>query len=151
MNFNLHQTFYLFLKFLFFMCKLNKQGDNIQPWRTPFAIWNQSVVPCPVINPQFSSEAVTLLSASPKSLFHSLTWMIDPDIVSIHFQTLFTSKGTYPTSQLKGRDRQGPWSKESEFWLFLLYQEPSSPMALVLLVSLHFCSISWLSKCKYYF
>ena len=29
-------------------CKLNKQGDNIQPWCTPFLIWNQSVVPCPV-------------------------------------------------------------------------------------------------------
>ena len=27
-------------------CKLNKQGDNIQPWHTPFPIWNQSVVPC---------------------------------------------------------------------------------------------------------
>ena len=27
---------------------LNKQGDNIQPWRTPFPIWNQSV-PCPVL------------------------------------------------------------------------------------------------------
>ena len=29
--------------------KLNKQGDNIQPWRSPFLIWNQSVVPCPVL------------------------------------------------------------------------------------------------------
>ena len=29
--------------------KLNKQGDNIQPWRTLFPIWNQSVVPCPVL------------------------------------------------------------------------------------------------------
>ena len=29
--------------------KLNKQGDNIQPWRTPFPIWNKSVVPCPVL------------------------------------------------------------------------------------------------------
>jgi len=29
--------------------KSNKQGDNIQPWRTPFPIWNQSVVPCPVL------------------------------------------------------------------------------------------------------
>ena len=28
--------------------KLNKQGDNIQPWHT-FPIWNQSVVPCPVL------------------------------------------------------------------------------------------------------
>ena len=29
--------------------KLNKQGDNIQPWHTPFPIWNQFVVPCPVL------------------------------------------------------------------------------------------------------
>ena len=29
--------------------ELNKQGDNMQPWLTPFPIWNQSVVPCPVI------------------------------------------------------------------------------------------------------
>ena len=29
--------------------KLNKQGDNIQPWHTPFPIWNQSVVPHPVL------------------------------------------------------------------------------------------------------
>ena len=30
--------------------KLNKQGDNIQSWRTPFPIWNQSVVPCAVLS-----------------------------------------------------------------------------------------------------
>ena len=29
-------------------CKLNKQGDNMQPWHTPFLIWNQSV-PWPVL------------------------------------------------------------------------------------------------------
>ena len=29
--------------------KLNKQGDNIQPWHTPFPIWNQSIVPCLVL------------------------------------------------------------------------------------------------------
>ena len=29
--------------------KLNKQSDNIQPWHTPFPIWNQSVVPCSVL------------------------------------------------------------------------------------------------------
>ena len=29
--------------------KLNKQGDNIQPWSTPFLIWNQSVFQCPVL------------------------------------------------------------------------------------------------------
>ena len=29
--------------------KLDKQGDDIQPWCTPFLIWNQSVVTCPVL------------------------------------------------------------------------------------------------------
>ena len=29
--------------------KLNKQGDNTQPWCTPFPIWNQPLVPCPVL------------------------------------------------------------------------------------------------------
>ena len=34
---------------MYYAYKLNKQGDNIQPWRTPLPIWNQSVVPCPVL------------------------------------------------------------------------------------------------------
>ena len=29
--------------------KLNKLSDNIQPWRTPFPVWNLSVVPCSVL------------------------------------------------------------------------------------------------------
>ena len=29
--------------------KLNERSDNIQPWHTSFPIWNQSVVPCPVL------------------------------------------------------------------------------------------------------
>ena len=29
--------------------KLNKQGDNIQPWRIPFPICKLPVVPCPVL------------------------------------------------------------------------------------------------------
>ena len=29
--------------------ELNKQVDNIQPCHTPFTIWNQAVVPCPVL------------------------------------------------------------------------------------------------------
>ena len=29
--------------------KLNKQGEHIQPWHTPFLSWNQSVVPCLVL------------------------------------------------------------------------------------------------------
>ena len=61
--------------------KLNKQGDNIQPWRTPFPIWNQSVVPCPVL-PVASWPAYRFLrrqarwSGVPISwrIFHSLLW-----------------------------------------------------------------------------
>ena len=30
--------------------KLNKLSDNIQPWHNHLPIWNQSVVPCPVLN-----------------------------------------------------------------------------------------------------
>ena len=29
--------------------KLNKQGDNTLPWCTPFPVWNQSFVPCPIL------------------------------------------------------------------------------------------------------
>ena len=35
------------------MYKLNKQGDSIQPWHTPFPIWSQSIVPCPVLTVAF--------------------------------------------------------------------------------------------------
>ena len=34
---------------MYFAYRLNRQGDYIQPWHTPFPIWNQSVVPCPVL------------------------------------------------------------------------------------------------------
>ena len=30
--------------------KLNKYGDNMQPWCTPFPIWNQSSIPCLVLS-----------------------------------------------------------------------------------------------------
>ena len=61
--------------------KLNKQGDNMQPWRTPFLIWNQSVVPCPVLTVaswpayRFLKRQVRW-SGIPISLriFHSLLW-----------------------------------------------------------------------------
>ena len=29
--------------------KLNKQGDNLQPYCTPFPVLNQSVVPCKIL------------------------------------------------------------------------------------------------------
>ena len=61
--------------------KLNKQGDNIQPWCTPFPICNQSVVPCPILivaywpKHRFLRRQVRW-SGIPISLrvFHSLLW-----------------------------------------------------------------------------
>ena len=61
--------------------KLNKQGDNIQPWHTPFPIWNQDVVPCPVLTVaswpayRFLKRQVRW-SGIPISfrIFHSLLW-----------------------------------------------------------------------------
>ena len=61
--------------------KLNKQGDNLQPWCTSFPIWNQSVVPCPVLTVaswpsyRFLRRQVRW-SGIPISwrIFHSLLW-----------------------------------------------------------------------------
>ena len=36
--------------------KLNKWSDNIQPCCTPFPVWNQSLVPCPVLTVASWSE-----------------------------------------------------------------------------------------------
>ena len=61
--------------------KLNKQGDSIQPWRTHFPLWKQSVVPCPVLTVacwpayKFLKRQVRW-SGIPISfrIFHSLLW-----------------------------------------------------------------------------
>ena len=61
--------------------KLNKQGDNIQPWRTSFPICNQSVVPCVVLTiaswPAYRFlRRLVRWSGIPTSwrIFHSLLW-----------------------------------------------------------------------------
>ena len=36
-------------RMMYSVYKLNKKGDNMQPWWIAFPIWNQSVVPCPVL------------------------------------------------------------------------------------------------------
>ena len=54
--------------------KLNKQGDNIQPWRTPFSIWNQSVVPCPVLTVP-SCPTYRFLKSQATNSKSPLTWI----------------------------------------------------------------------------
>ena len=68
--------------------KLNKQDDNIQPWCTPFPIWNQSVVPCLILTVAFRSAYRFLRRQVRWSSFLSLleffTVCCDP-----HSQSLF--------------------------------------------------------------
>ena len=61
--------------------KLNKQGDYIQAWHTPFPIWNQFVVPCPVLTVaswpayRFLRRQVRWSGISISlRIFHSLLW-----------------------------------------------------------------------------
>ena len=66
---------------MYYAHKLNKQGDNIQPWCTHFPIWNHSIVPCPVLTVA-SWPAYRFLkgqvrwSGIPISfrIFHNLLW-----------------------------------------------------------------------------
>ena len=65
--------------------KLNKQDDNIEPWCTPFPIWNQSIVPCPVLTITSWPSCGFLRrqvrwSGIPICLkiFHSLLWSTKP-------------------------------------------------------------------------
>ena len=59
--------------------KLNKQGDNIHPWHTPFTIWNQSVL-CPVLTVascpayRFFRRQVRWFGISNSSEFSTLLW-----------------------------------------------------------------------------
>ena len=61
--------------------ELNKQGDNTQLWCTPFPVWNQSVVPCPVLTVaswppyRFLRRQVSWSGISISwRIFHSLLW-----------------------------------------------------------------------------
>ena len=76
--------------------KLNKQSDNIQPWCTPFPIWNQSIVPCPALTVtswatcRFLRRQVRW-SGIPISLriFHSLFWSIQLKVLAKSMKQMF--------------------------------------------------------------
>ena len=74
-------SFILAFHMIYSSYKLNKQGDDIQPCRTPLPIWNQSIVPCLVLTIaswpayrflrrkiRWSCISITL------RIFHSLLW-----------------------------------------------------------------------------
>ena len=72
--------------------KLNKLGDNIQPWCTPFPIWNQSVVPCPVLTIS-SWWAYRFLRKQVRWSAIPITWRIFLYFVFLYFFALVTEEG----------------------------------------------------------
>ena len=71
--------------------KLNKQGDNIQPWCTPFSIWNQSVVPCPVLTVG-SWSAYRFLNRWVRWSGILISWRIFHSLLWSHGQRLWCSQ-----------------------------------------------------------
>ena len=55
--------------------KLNKQGENMQPFCTPFPIWNQSVVPCPVLTVAPWKQMQTIMSNCRGQLLGCWNWL----------------------------------------------------------------------------
>ena len=62
--------------------KLNKQGDNIQPCRTPFPILNQSVVPCLVLT--VASWSAYSFQEAGKVVWYSQLLKNFPQFIVIH-------------------------------------------------------------------
>ena len=91
-------------------CKLNKQGDGMQPWHTPFPIWNQAIVPCPVLTVA-SWSAYRFLrrqiwwSVIPISLriFYSLLWSTQSELTYLYFKIAHNSR-RQPISVLYSRE-----------------------------------------------
>ena len=69
--------------------KLNEQGDNIHPWRTPFPIWKHSIVSCLVLTVT-SWPAYRFLRRQVKCSGIPISSRIFPFVV-IHTQFLASS------------------------------------------------------------
>ena len=64
-------------------CKLDKQGDNRQPWCTPFWIWNQFIVPCLVLT--FASwPAYRFIRRQVRWFGIPISWRIFHSFIVIH-------------------------------------------------------------------
>ena len=63
--------------------KLNKKGDNTQPWSTLFPIWNQSVVLCPVLTVA-SWPCIQVSQETGQMVWYSYPFQNFPHFVVIH-------------------------------------------------------------------
>ena len=68
---------------IFSAYELNKQGDNIQPWCTPFPILNQFVVPDPVLTVAYW-PAYRFLKRQVRWVWYSQLFKNFPQSIVIH-------------------------------------------------------------------
>ena len=61
--------------------KLNKQGDNIQPWHTSFLIWNQPIIPCLALTVA-SWQAYRFLRRQIRCSGIPVSWRLSPSLLS---------------------------------------------------------------------
>ena len=80
-------SFSLAFLMMYSACKLNKQSDNIQPWRTPLLIWNQSVVPCPDM---LLLDLHTVSQEEGQVVWYSYLLKNFPQFVVIHIVKVFS-------------------------------------------------------------
>ena len=84
-----YESFRPAFSMMYFSYKLNKQGDYIQPWGSPFPILNQSVVTCKVLTVA-SRPAYRFLRRHVRwsgylislRIFHSLLWSTQSKVLS---------------------------------------------------------------------
>ena len=82
--------------------KLNKQGDNIQPWCTPFPIWNQPIGPCPVLTvDDFRFLLIQISQDKGKVVWYSDLLKNFPQFVVIHIVKGFSLVNETEVDQLK--------------------------------------------------
>ena len=96
--------------------KLSKHGDNMQPWCTPFPIWNQPVVPLPVLTIA-SWPAYNFLKMKVRWSAICISFRI------LHSSLWFTQSKSCPSQQSRNRWFSGTlllfwWS--SRCWLYFL-------------------------------
>ena len=70
--------------------KLNKQNNNIQPWCTPFTIWNHSVLPSPVLT-DASWPAYRFLRRQISWSGIPISWRIFNSLLWSHSQRIWHS------------------------------------------------------------
>ena len=108
----------LAFRMMYSACKLNRQGDNIQPWHSPFPILNLFVVPCLVLTVA-SWPAYRLTEAGKVVLYSRTISIINEAKVDV---CLFVF-----------------------FWDFLAFSVIQQMLAILSLVPLPFLNPAWTS------